>query len=75
MSAETPTGPFGAPEPPEEWFIERGWILRNGVRWKPGGHEPVFFYEIIAAYPPLRAWVHERTGCPQPGCCPPKSAP
>lgn len=73
MEDNANVGPFGAPEPPEEWFIERGWILRDGVRWKPGGNEPVFFVDIINAYPPLKAWVEERTKCCRDGSCSSKS--
>lgn len=74
MSAETPTGPYGAPEPPEKFFIAQGWSRAPGGWVKPDGSR-VFFIDVITAYAPLRAWVHERTGCPQPGCCPPKSVP
>lgn len=68
MSTDRPTGPYGAPEPEEEWFIERGWILRDGVRRKPSG-EPVFFADVIAAYAPLRRWVHKKTKCWRSGSC------
>lgn len=65
---------MNAPEPPEEFFIEQGWIRGNGLWWKPNG-EPVFFVDIFNAYPPLHAWVNERTGCCRVGSCKPKSTP
>lgn len=75
MSDNIPTGPFGAPEPPEAFFIAQGWIRVSWGWLQADGKTPVYFVDVMNAYPPLKAWVHERTGCPQPGCCPPKSAP
>lgn len=71
MSAETPTGPIGAPEPPEVWFIEQGWTRRDAIWWKPNG-QPVFFVDTINAYAPLRAWLEKRTKCCRDGSCPPR---
>lgn len=54
-------GPFGAPEPPEEVFIAQGWIRTSWGWLKADGKTPVYFIDVLDAYPPLKAWVEERT--------------
>ena len=62
---------FSAPEPPEQFLIDQGWTRQGGVWFKPNG-EPVFFIDIINAYPPLKAWVEEKTACCRDGSCAPE---
>lgn len=65
---------MNAPEPPEQFFLDQGWTRGRGGWLKPNG-EPVFFVDIINAYPPLHAWVNERTKCCRLGSCSAKPTP
>lgn len=62
------------PDPPDEFFIAQGWKRGDGVWWKQNG-EPVFFIDLISAYPPLKAWVEERTRCCRERSCSRKTQP
>ena len=70
----TPDSHSSAPEPSQQFYIEQGWT-RKGNDWlKPNG-EPVFLVDIINAYPPLKAWVMEKTNWCRDGQCAATSIP
>jgi len=60
MGQESTPDPSRAPEPPDQFYIDQGWIRRESSWVKQNG-DPVYVVDIITAFPPLKAWVMERT--------------